>query len=57
MLTAPLSVSMTAAERGTVRRAAYLSDASVSSFIRAAAVKAAERFLIREAGQQQERAA
>lgn len=45
MLTAPLSVSFTASERGRVRRAAFLSDQSVSAFIRAAAVKASERKL------------
>lgn len=48
MLTAPLSVAMTGDERLLVRRAAYLSDESVSAFMRAAAVKAAQRVVARE---------
>jgi uncharacterized protein (DUF1778 family) len=43
MLSAPLSVSFTVAERAQVKEAAKLSDESVSAFIRAAAVKAAQR--------------
>ena len=45
LLTAPLSVAMTHRERGDVRRAAFLSHQSTSAFIRAAAVKAAQRTL------------
>jgi uncharacterized protein (DUF1778 family) len=43
ILTAPLSVVLTVGERETVREAARLSEQSVSAFIRAAAVKAAQR--------------
>ena len=48
VLGAPLSVQMKASERGLVRRAAFLSDESVSAFVRSAAVKAATRLLARE---------
>jgi uncharacterized protein (DUF1778 family) len=48
-LTSPLSVAMTAGERETVRHAAFLTAQSASAFIRAAAVKAAERAVAREA--------
>lgn len=41
--TTPLSVSFSLDERAEVRQAAYLTDQSVSAFIRAAAVKAAQR--------------
>ena len=44
-LTAPLSVGFYAEERAAVREAAFLSDQSVSAFIRAAAVKSAQRVL------------
>lgn len=43
MLTAPQSVVFTLDERRMVREAAYLSEQSISAFIRAAAVKAAQR--------------
>jgi len=43
ILTAPMSVVLTVGERETVRAAAKLSDQSVSAFIRAAAVRAAQR--------------
>jgi len=45
----PLSVAFSTAERETVVQAATLSDESVSAFIRAAAVKAAERTMKRKA--------
>lgn len=48
VLGAPLSVQMKPSERQIVRHAAFLSDASVSAFVRAAAVKAATRLLARE---------
>lgn len=43
VLTAPQSVVFTLDERRAVREAAYLSEQSISAFIRAAAVKAAQR--------------
>jgi len=46
--TTPLSVSFSLGERATVRKAAFLSDQSVSAFIRAAAVKAAQRVTERD---------
>lgn len=46
--TTPLSVSFSQEERDAVVRAAYLSDETVSAFIRAAAVKAAIRVAARE---------
>jgi uncharacterized protein (DUF1778 family) len=45
VLTAPQSVVFSLDERRSVRQAAYLSDQSVSAFIRAAAVKSAQRVL------------
>lgn len=45
VLTSPLSVSLTEAERETVRHAAFLSRKSVSAFMRAAGVREAERVL------------
>lgn len=46
--TTPLSVSFSMGERATVRKAAFLSEQSVSAFIRAAAVKAAQRVTERD---------
>ena len=46
--TTPLSVSFSMGERATVRKAAFISDQSVSAFIRAAAVKAAQRVTERD---------
>lgn len=43
VLVAPLSVAMTSDQQRTIRHAAFLTDETVSSFIRAAAMKAAER--------------
>ena len=45
VLTAPQSVVFSLDERRSVRQAAHLSDQSVSAFIRAAAVKSAQRVL------------
>lgn len=43
ILTAPQSVVFSLDERRLVREAAHLSEQSISAFIRAAAVKAAQR--------------
>lgn len=43
----PLSVAFSQAEREQVQAAAYLSDQTVSAFIRAAAVRAAARVTAR----------
>lgn len=43
ILTAPQSVVFSLDERRLVREAAFLSEQSISAFIRAAAVKAAQR--------------
>lgn len=43
ILTAPQSVVFSLDERRMVREAAFLSEQSISAFIRAAAVKAAQR--------------
>lgn len=43
VLVAPQSVVFSLDERRLVREAAYLSEQSISAFIRAAAVKAAQR--------------
>ena len=45
VLTAPQSVVFSLDERRAVKEAAFLSDQSVSAFIRAAAVKSAQRVL------------
>lgn len=45
ILTAPQSVVFSMDERRAVKEAAFLSDQSVSAFIRAAAVKSAQRVL------------
>jgi len=46
--TTPLSVSFSQDERDTVVRAAHLSDETISSFIRAAALRAAQRIAAKE---------
>lgn len=43
----PLSVVVDDRDRGLVRRAAYLSELTVSAFVRDAAVKAAQRVIDR----------
>lgn len=39
----PLSLCMTEGQRSTIRYGAYLSDKTISAFIREAALRAAER--------------
>lgn len=56
-LTAPLSVAMTTEDRLAVRRAAFLSDVSVSALIREAATKAAARIIAKHERSTAERAA
>ena len=51
VLTAPQSVVFSLDERREVRHAAYLSEQSVSAFIRAAAVKAAARVVRQNAAE------
>ncbi|MFN9086722.1 MAG: hypothetical protein ACK6DP_05115 [Gemmatimonas sp.] len=56
VLVAPLSVVLSVDERRLVREAAFQSEMSVSAFIRAAAVKAAQR-VARQALRAMDRAA
>lgn len=56
VLTAPQSVVFTLDERRQVREAAFLSEQSISAFIRQAAVKAAAR-VCRQSGAAMPRAA
>lgn len=54
VLTSPLSVSLSVEERQLVREAAFRSGQSVSAFMRAASVRAAERRMRRVEAEQEQ---